>query len=172
MNKTHEAVESNSPASATQKFVLGPQLHRAPECEAVLRSLPLWFGIEESLQMYVRDTETMPTFAIELEKRVVAFATLQQHFPKAWEVHCLAVMMSARGAGLGRQLLGHVELWLRDQGARFLQIKTVAPSHPSPQYAETRKFYETMGYTPLEVFPTIWSPRDPALQLVKALGAA
>jgi GNAT superfamily N-acetyltransferase len=152
--------------------VLGPELRRASDCEAVLRSLPGWFGIEESLQMYVRDTATMPTFAIEAETRLLAFATLKQHFPAAWEVHCIAVMASARGTGLGRQLLAHVELWLREQGARFLQIKTIAAAHKSPQYAETRKFYEAMGYTPLEVFPSLWSPGNPAMQLVKSLSAA
>lgn len=37
------------------------------------------------------------------------------------------------------------------------------------EYAETRAFYRARGYTPLEVFPTLWSPRNPALQLVKVL---
>jgi len=152
--------------------ILGPELHRSSECEAVLRSLPGWFGIEESLQMYVRDTETMPTFAVESDSRLLGFATLQQHFPQAWEVHCIAVVASTRGSGIGRLLLTHVEQWLRGQGALFLQIKTIAPANPSLEYAETRKFYEAMGYTPLEVFPTIWSPRNPALQLLKWLGAA
>ena len=152
--------------------ILGPELRRSSECEAVLRSLPGWFGIEESLQMYVRDSETMPTFAVESENRLLGFATLQQHFPQAWEVHCIAVMANARGRGVGKLLLTHAEHWLRDQGALFLQIKTIAPAHPSLEYAETRKFYQAMGYTALEVFPTIWSPRSPALQLVKSLGAA
>ena len=35
-----------------------------------------------------------------------------------------------------------------------------------------REFYQAKGYTPLEVFPTLWNPRNPALQLVKVLTAA
>ena len=30
-------------------------------CENILRSLPDWFGIEESLVQYVKDANTMPT---------------------------------------------------------------------------------------------------------------
>jgi GNAT superfamily N-acetyltransferase len=149
--------------------LLGPELRRRAECEAVLRTLPRWFGIEESLRTYARDSETMPTFALEDDGVVQAFLTLTRHFAESWEVHCIAVAAGARRRGLGRQLLVHAETWLRDQGVRFLQIKTIAASHPSPEYAETRRFYEGVGYVPLEVFPTLWSPSNPVLQLVKAL---
>ena len=152
--------------------LVGPDLQRRAECEAVLRTLPRWFGIEESLLMYARDSETMPTFAVEERGALHAFITLHKHFQESWEVHCIAVAASKRGAGFGRQLLKHAEEWTRRQGAQFLQIKTVAASSPSAEYAETRKFYEAMGYVPLEIFPTLWSPRNPALQLVKALSAA
>ena len=152
--------------------IIGPALQREAECEAVLRSLPRWFGIEESLLMYARDSARFPTFVIERNAKVVGFISLQEHFPVSWEVHCIAVAAEARNAGLGTALLVHAERWLVERGAKFLQIKTIAEGNPSPDYAETREFYATHGYTPLEVFPTLWSPRNPALQLVKALYAA
>jgi hypothetical protein len=66
-------------------------------------------------------------------------------------------------------LLAHAERFVRGRGAKFLQVKTVAHTSPSPEYAETRKFYEARGFTPLEIFPELWNPRNPALQLVKLL---
>jgi GNAT superfamily N-acetyltransferase len=84
----------------------------------------------------------------------------------------MAVEAGQRGRGVGCLLHQHVEAWLRDQGAQVLQVKTLAASHPSPQYAQTRKFYLAMGYTEMEVFPTLWSPSLPVLQLVKSLGNA
>lgn len=39
--------------------IVGPDTQRAPECEAVLRSLPMWFGIEDSLVMYVELLESI-----------------------------------------------------------------------------------------------------------------
>lgn len=151
--------------------IIGPSLKRAPECEAVLRSLPLWFGIEHALLAYVDATTTMPTFALEESQRIVGFLTLREHFPAAWEIHCMAIAADARGKGHGSALLAHAEAWLVEQGGEFLQVKTVAATSSSPEYAQTRKFYEARGFTPLEIFPELWDARNPALQFIKRLGA-
>ncbi len=151
---------------------IGPNLQREADCEAVLRSLPQWFGIEEALVMYARDSGTMFTFAEEVDGQLVGFITLLEHFPEAWEVHCIAVHAGHRNSGIGSLLLAHAERWLVERGSRFLQIKTIAASRPDTNYAQTRAFYAAKGYVPLEVFPTLWSPANPVLQLVKALNAA
>ncbi|MFO0874162.1 MAG: GNAT family N-acetyltransferase [Phycisphaerales bacterium] len=132
--------------------------------------MPAWFGIEEALQQYVLDSERFPTF-LAVRDEPVAFLTVKEHFPQSWEVHCIAVEAACRGAGIGRALHEHVESWLRARGAAVVQVKTMAPSHPSPEYAQTRLFYASIGYVPLEVFPTLWGPRLPVLQLVKLLVA-
>lgn len=152
--------------------ILGPIVQRETECEEILRTLPMWFGIEEALLMYKRDSGMLPTFAMEEGGRLVGFISLTEHFAQSWEVHCIAVRASHRGKGIGSALLGHSESWLRAKGVRFLQIKTVAATSASKEYAQTREFYRAKGYTPLEVFPTLWNPRNPALQLLKVLQAA
>lgn len=140
------------------------------DCERILRTLPRWFGIEDSLREYVRDAERFPTFFASVGGRPVAFLTVREHTPLSWEVHCMAVQASARGGGIGRGLHAHVESWLHDQGIRFMQVKTLAASHPSPEYVETRAFYTRIGYMPLEVFPMLWGPELPVLQLIKIIG--
>ena len=147
----------------------GPAAAAGPDCERILRSLPDWFGIEQALQDYVADADRHPTF-FAVAPAPVAFITVRQHGPQAWEVHCMAVHAACRGTGIGRRLHAHVESWLQAQGALVLQVKTLAPSHPSAAYAETRGFYGRLGYLPLEVFPALWGPRLPVLQLVKWLG--
>jgi len=138
-------------------------------CEAILRSLPAWFGIESAVRQYVADTETDPTFTARVGDAVLGFITLRQHFEQAFELHCLAVHASARHQGYGRALVEAAEAWARARGALFIQVKTLAASHPSAEYAETRAFYLKAGYVPLEEFPTLWSSDNPCLQLVKAL---
>jgi GNAT superfamily N-acetyltransferase len=150
--------------------VVGPAASPGSHCERILRSLPRWFGIEESLLEYVADSDRFPTF-LAVRQEPVAFLTVREHFPQCWEVHCIAVHASHRGTGIGRALHGHVEAWLHDKGAKVVQVKTLAASHPSTEYAETREFYARIGYLPLEVFPTLWGPRLPVLQLVKPLAA-
>ena len=151
--------------------MIGPDVRRESECEAVLRSLPKWFGIEHALLMYARDSAVMPTFALVKDSSIVAFLTLQEHFPHAWEIHCVAVKAEMRGQGLGSQLLAHAEAWLIARGVKFLQVKTVAATSASPYYAQTREFYVRHGFTPIEIFPTLWDAHNPALQCIKVLNA-
>ena len=151
--------------------LVGPGSHDAAACEAVLRSLPAWFGIEEALLRYARDAEEMPTFAALQSGRIVGFLTLMQHFAQAWEVHCMAVHAESRNQGLGTALLAYAEAWLVGQGAKLLQVKTVAATSTSEAYALTRGFYARQGFLELEIFPELWSPRNPCLQLVKLLPA-
>lgn len=122
--------------------------------------------------MYASDTERLPTFAFEEGGRIVSFLSLMEHFPKSWEVHCMAVRADARNKGLGTAMLKRAERWLVSQGVLFLQVKTVAQSSKSAEYAETRQFYLSRAFTPLEVFPLLWAPQNPALQLIKKLVAA
>lgn len=89
------------------------------ECEQVLRSLPRWFGREETLVKYAQDTSRLPTFVI-----------------------C---------------------------GDEAVTVKTIAAAVQSPEYAETRDFNKSMGFVPLEVFPTLWSEVHPCLQLIKGI---
>jgi GNAT superfamily N-acetyltransferase len=84
----------------------------------------------------------------------------------------MAVSAARRNEGIGSRLLTHAERYVLQQGGRYLQVKTVAETSQSAPYAQTRKFYEAKGFNPLEVFPTLWDPRNPALQLVKVLSAA
>ncbi len=149
--------------------IIGPDLQRAAQCEAVLRTLPKWFGIEHALQMYVEDTCRMPTFALDDGQRLLGFLTLREHFAASWEIHCMAMAADARGQGLGTRLLDHAQTWLAARGVEFLQVKTVAATSNSAEYAETRKFYAARGFTPLEIFPQLWDAANPALQCIKRL---
>ena len=149
--------------------IVGPSLNAEAECEAILRSLPPWFGIEESLLMYAKDSGRLPTFAVTEAGRIVGFLSLMQHFAAAWEIHCVAIHAQSRNQGYGKALLAHAERWLVEQGASLLQVKTIAATSATTSYAETREFYSRLGFLPLEVFPQLWSPKNPCLQLVKLL---
>jgi hypothetical protein len=44
-----------------------------------------------------------------------------------------------------------------------LTVKTLSPSRPDPNYAGTRRFYEAVGFLPIEEFPTLWGANNPCL---------
>jgi len=137
-------------------------------CEAILRALPDWFGLEDSLVEYVADIEAMDSFGALRDGELLGFVTVRRHFENAAEVHVMGVRAEYHRQGIGRALLDCAETWLRDRGVRWVQLKTLGPSHADEGYARTRAFYRALGYEPLEESESRW-PGNPCLQMVKRL---
>lgn len=137
-------------------------------CERILRALPEWFGIESALLQYVRDAERLPTWIAEIDGQPVGFITLHQHFPEAGEIHCIALLPERHRAGAGGEMVRFAEAWLKQRGARLMQVKTLGPSRGCEAYERTRRFYVRMGFMPLEEIHGLW-PGNPCLVLVKPL---
>ena len=137
---------------------------RSRICEAVLRDLPDWFGIEEATAAYIRDVAELPTFAVGED----AMLTLKLHTSRAAEVYVMGVRRERHGDGLGTALLRVAEEYLRKREIEYLQVKTLGPCDPDPGYARTRAFYEARGFVPLEEIHGLWEA-NPCLLLVKRL---
>jgi coenzyme F420-0:L-glutamate ligase/coenzyme F420-1:gamma-L-glutamate ligase len=131
---------------------------------AVLRGLPEWFGLEEAVAAYVAEAAELPTFVADGD---AGFLSLKQHTPRAAEIRIMGVRRDRHRSGIGRALVRAAEAWCSARGVEYLQVKTLAPSHPSAEYAATRAFYEALGFVPLEVFAELWDAANPALLLVK-----
>jgi hypothetical protein len=70
---------------------------------------------------------------------------------------------------VGRLLVGEVERELVTLGVRVLQVKTFGPSGNSAEYELTRRFYEAIGFLPMEENHDIWGADTPCLIMVKFL---
>jgi GNAT superfamily N-acetyltransferase len=163
--------------------VRGPLRGQGAACEAVLRALPDWFGIETSIVQYVKDVDGLPTFvAVETtaeapssahgtpaRERVVGLFALTLHSSVAAEIHVMGVLQERHRSGVGSALLAAAEGWLRAQSVRFLTVKTLSAAHPDPGYAGTRAFYTAVGFAPLMELPDLWDPGNPCLVMVKVL---
>jgi len=153
----------------TAAHIAGPVPLAPAQAEAILRSLPDWFGQEAALLGYAQDVAALPTFSAWVNDVPVAFASLRPHFDETAEISCIAVERAHHGHGLGSRLIEAAEHWWTAQGGRLLQVKTLGPSHPDPYYALTRRFYARTGFLPVEEFATLWSARHPCLLLVKLI---
>ncbi len=136
--------------------------------EALLRSLPQWFGIEEAIRHYVEDASTLPTYLAVDATAVVGVLLMRRHYPVAAEVHLMAVAPTWHRHGIGRLLLQTAETDLCSDGVRWLQVKTLGPSKPSTEYARTRAFYQALGFEPLEELHGFWGD-NPCLIMVKEI---
>ena len=108
-------------------------------------------------------------FVAEEASVMQGFIALKQHTPHAVEIHVMGVRPEKHRSGLGRALVTRAEEYARANGARFLTVKTRSPSRPDPGYLKTLAFYRTVGFLPIEEFPTLWNAENPALMLLKAL---
>ncbi|MEJ0028164.1 MAG: GNAT family N-acetyltransferase [Rhizomicrobium sp.] len=138
-------------------------------CAEILAALPEWFGLAEANAAYARDVETMAMFAAVAGGETLGFAALKRHTPHAMEIHVMGVSPAHHRQGAGRALIDAALRHAREQGARFLTVKTLSDRHPDRAYAGTRAFYEAVGFLAVEELPTLWGPDNPALMLIRPL---
>jgi ribosomal protein S18 acetylase RimI-like enzyme len=138
----------------------------------LLRSLPHWFGFEESNAAYVESARELPTYlawpagADEPAGVLLAF----RHFPQSAEIYLLAVDPVRHRQGAGRALIDALEADLAADGVQFLQVKTLGPSNPDEGYAKTRRFYLGLDFQPLEELKGHWGGDQHCLIMIKAVG--
>jgi GNAT superfamily N-acetyltransferase len=156
---------------AEELVIDGPALGRAAECAPILRALPEWFGIERAVGHYVDAVEHLPTIVARHRGEAVGFVAIKRHSVYAAELYVLGVHPAYHRHGIGRRLIAAAERAMRQERVEFVQVKTLGPSHPSPEYARTRAFYLALGYRPLEELLTLWDAENPCLLLVKYLPA-
>lgn len=137
--------------------------------DRLLRSLPEWFGIEEAILDYVEAARRLPTYlAWPPAGAAVGVLLAARHFAASAEIHLMAVDRAWHRRGAGRALVAALEADLIADGARLLQVKTLGPTHPDTAYDATRRFYEAVGFLPLEEIHGLW-PGNPCLIMVRPL---
>jgi GNAT superfamily N-acetyltransferase len=138
-------------------------------CREILADLPEWFGIPAAVDDYARAVEHLPMFGFVAENgQVVGFLSLKAHNSFAAEAYVLGVLRKWQRQGVGRCLFQRAEQILQEEGYVYLTVKTVAPTLKNENYADTRRFYEAIGFLPLEVLP-LWGPTNPCLFMVKRI---
>ncbi len=140
-----------------------------PQCEAILRGLPEWFGFEAALLQFVDDLARLPGLVAVEGDDVLGFLALHDHSAESSEIHVLAVHRGRHRQGIGRALLEGAEAGLLARGVKLLQVKTLGPSSDDANYAKTRAFYLAMGFSPLEETSAFWGQQQPTLLMVKRL---
>jgi GNAT superfamily N-acetyltransferase len=142
---------------------------RSAVCERILHALPKWFGIESAIQKYIQDVAHLPTWVARRDGQEAGFLSLSFHNPYTAEIHVMGVLESFHRQGVGHALVREAEAYLGQRYWEYLQVKTLSPRHPDPNYAQTREFYLDMGFRPVEEFRTLWSEANPCLLLIKAI---
>ena len=133
--------------------------------QTILADLPEWFGLPESTADYIEKSADQ-TMIVKEEK---GFLTLVKTSPVTAEIYVMGVLKANHHQGIGSQLILEAIRWCQRERMAFLQVKTLAETHPDPNYQRTRSFYQAMGFLPVETFPTLWGAENPCLMMIQSV---
>ena len=126
----------------------------------LLKSLPEWFGVPESVCEYVKGVRSMPFWAEFTDGEAVGFIAMKETSRHTAEIYVMGVLEGFQGRGIGKRLFGELYSYAGMKAYSFLQVKTVQKGCYE-SYDRTNTFYEGLGFKELECFPSLWDESNP-----------
>lgn len=137
--------------------------------ENVLRGLPDWFGIEKALLDYVDGVSELPFLAAMDGDACVGFIAVKIHHGHTGDIYVLGILPEYHKQGIGRQLMEAADLFFRENGCKYVIVKTLSELAESEHYERTRQFYLRVGFEPLITLTEMWDEENPCLIMIKEL---
>ena len=134
----------------------------------ILESLPEWFGIPEATEEYIGDSIGKPFFCAYDADRPVGFLYLKETGRHTVELAVMGVLKEYHRQGVGRKLFAEARNEAKRLGYSFIQVKTVQMGRYDI-YDDTNRFYLSLGFKELEVFPTLWDECNPCQIYIMAI---
>jgi len=139
----------------------------ADDCDAIMRTLPDFFGHEGGLAAYREAVRSQAGWVAEEGGRVVGFATWEERTPATAEVTWMGVERSRRHGGIGTAIVESLVGELRQKGyALALALTSAAAKNAGvpDTYVPTRRFWLARGFLPL-IELDIWDTNVALLQV-------
>lgn len=135
---------------------------------AILEALPEWFGIPEATEEYIADSKGRSFFCAYAENTPIGFLYLKETGRHTMELAVMGVLQAYHRQGVGRELFARAKKEAKQLGYSFIQVKTVQMGRYSI-YDNTNRFYLSLGFKELEVFPTLWDECNPCQIYIMAI---
>jgi GNAT superfamily N-acetyltransferase len=137
----------------------------APSCDAVLASLPDFFGLQSGIDACAAAVRSEPGYVADDRGEVIGFLTVERPFADCAEISWMAVQRERRASGIGTALIEKLAADERRAGTQLLLVMT---SGDADEYVPTRAFYRARSFLPAKTFPGWWEGDLPLL-LVRPL---
>lgn len=135
----------------------------------ILNDLPEWFGMPESTEEYITDSQDKPFIACFMDNEAVGFVVLNATSVDCADIFVMGIKKNYHRMGIGTKLNDAYEELAKKLGYTYSQVKTVQSGHYK-EYDITNNFYKSVGYKELEVFPTLWDEWNPCQVYIKYIG--
>ena len=143
-------------------------IEKASIARTLLESLPDWFGIPESTEEYIVDSKGHPFFCAYADDVPIGFLYLKETGRHTVELAVMGVLKEFHRQGVGRKLFMEAKNEAKRLGYFFIQVKTVQMGRYDI-YDDTNRFYLSLGFKELEVFPTLWDECNPCQIYIMAI---
>ena len=134
----------------------------------VLEALTEWFEVPETREDYIQKSGDWIMVASFDEDVPNGFLCLKETGKDTIELAVMGVLKNYHRQGIGTQLFDAAKQIAVEQGYSFMQVKTVAMGYYE-DYDQTNRFYQSLGFKELEVFPLYWDEANPCQIYVMAL---
>lgn len=121
----------------------------------ILEALPDWFAIPEAREEYIHNSTGKIFFSAYIEEKPIGFLYLKQTGQDTVELAVMGVLKEYHRNGIGKALFESAKKVICEKGYSFIQVKTVQMG-TYEDYDITNKFYISLGFKELEIFPTLW----------------
>jgi ribosomal protein S18 acetylase RimI-like enzyme len=149
------------------------EVHEAVEkqniCNDILRELPEWFGIESAIVKYSNEVADQLFIVARENGNNIGFISVKKHYDKSAEIYVMGIVTSHHRRGIGKRLISIVKERLGEQQVKYLTVKTLSESAQSKPYDQSRSFYISQGFEPLEEFKTLWDEGNPCLYMIMTI---
>lgn len=133
-----------------------------------MESLPEWFGIPEAVEEYVAESKGKLFFCAYRDEEPIGFLYLKETGQHTVELAVMGVLKEYHRCGIGRKLFEEALCAAKQSGYLFIQVKTVQMGKYET-YDGTNRFYLSLGFKELEVFPTLWDEWNPCQIYIMAI---
>ena len=137
----------------------------------VLEALKEWFEVDESRELFIRESADQPFWADFEDDAPAGFLCLKETGKETMELAVMGVKKDFHRHGVGRRLFAAAKDYAALKGYSFIQVKTVR-SGMYEDYDITNEFYKSLGFKELEVFEEYWDAANPCQIYVMSLKSA
>ena len=134
----------------------------------ILEALQDWFEIPETREKYIRESREQMFLAAEQNGRMAGFLCLKETGSSSVELAVMGVRKEWHRQGTGKALVQAAKAAAAAAGYEFMQVKTVQMGRYE-EYDRTNRFYRSVGFRELEVFPDYWNEANPCQVYVLCL---
>ncbi len=99
----------------------------------------------------------------------VGFFSIKIHYQHTGDIFVCGVLPEHQHNGVGKALYHAVEKLFIQNDCKYVIVKTLSDVVNFEPYAQTRRFYKSIGFEPLITLTEMWDEENPCLIMFKSL---